>query len=89
MADSKSLKCEENEKVCRFNWDEIANKLLEERMFLTALELHVELVESGHQLPRLRDYFSNPANFDLYSIKSGPDSNHGNSNLRKLLEIKF
>ena len=32
--------------------------------YLTALELHTEIVERGRELPRLREYFSNPANFE-------------------------
>ena len=59
------------------HWDDIAKKLLQERLLLTALELHTELVEAGHQLPRLTEYFSNPAHFDLYSIKSSSDAPPG------------
>uniref|UniRef100_A0A7M4FH38 RAB11 binding and LisH domain, coiled-coil and HEAT repeat containing n=1 Tax=Crocodylus porosus TaxID=8502 RepID=A0A7M4FH38_CROPO len=32
-----------------------------------ALELHTELLECGRELPRLRDYFSNPGNFERQS----------------------
>lgn len=46
------------------SWDAIATKLLKDNYILTALELHTELVESGRELPRLRDYFSNPGNFE-------------------------
>ena len=46
------------------SYDAIAAKLLKDHLALTALELHVELVESGRELPRLRDYFSNPGNFE-------------------------
>ena len=46
------------------SWDGIASKLLKDNFILTALELHTELVESGRELPRLRDYFSNPGNFE-------------------------
>jgi hypothetical protein len=46
------------------SWDNIASKLLKDNFILTALELHTELVESGRELPRLRDYFSNPGNFE-------------------------
>ncbi len=46
------------------SYDAIATKLLKDHLALTALELHVELVESGRELPRLRDYFSNPGNFE-------------------------
>jgi len=42
----------------------VANRLLDDHLFLTALELHMELVESGRELSRLRDFFSNPANFE-------------------------
>ena len=44
--------------------DQVAAKLLKERLILSALELHTELLESGRELPRLRDFFSNPANFE-------------------------
>ncbi|KAL5022360.1 hypothetical protein ScPMuIL_001515 [Solemya velum] len=45
-------------------WDAIASKLLRDNLTLSALELHTELLESGRELPRLRDYFSNPGNFE-------------------------
>ncbi|XP_066971984.1 RAB11-binding protein RELCH homolog isoform X1 [Macrobrachium rosenbergii] len=64
-------------------WDEIAAKLLHEKLLLTALELHTELTEAGCELPRLRDYFSNPANFEQYASKSFSELHsgglHGNS----------
>lgn len=44
--------------------DSVAAKLLRDNFILTALELHTELIESGRDLPRLRDYFSNPGNFE-------------------------
>lgn len=44
--------------------DTIAAKLLHDRFILTALELHMELTESGRELARFRDFFSNPANFE-------------------------
>ena len=47
--------------------DVVANRLLDGRLFLTALELHMELIESGRELGRLRDFFSNPANFERVS----------------------
>ncbi|KAK4315518.1 hypothetical protein Pmani_013261 [Petrolisthes manimaculis] len=49
------------------SWDDIGHKLLQEKLLLTALELHTELVEAGCELPRLRDYFSNPGNFEEYA----------------------
>lgn len=44
--------------------DQIASSLLKQNFILTALELHTELAELGREIPRLRDYFSNPANFE-------------------------
>lgn len=46
--------------------DKVATKLLKYNFILTALEFHTELVESGRELPRLRDYFSNPGNFEKH-----------------------
>ena len=46
------------------SWDSIAAKLLRDNYTLTALELYTEFIESGRELPRLRDYFSNPGNFE-------------------------
>ncbi|XP_057332305.1 RAB11-binding protein RELCH homolog [Microplitis mediator] len=46
------------------SYNDIATKLLSEKLLLTALELHAELCESGKELPILRDYFSNSNNFD-------------------------
>uniref|UniRef100_A0ABM5GAH0 RAB11-binding protein RELCH isoform X2 n=1 Tax=Pogona vitticeps TaxID=103695 RepID=A0ABM5GAH0_9SAUR len=47
--------------------DALAAQLLRDQFILTALELHTELLESGRELPRLRDYFSNPGNFERQS----------------------
>jgi len=52
--------------------DVVANRLLDDHLFLTALELHMELLESGRELSRLRDFFSNPANFERMSIARNP-----------------
>lgn len=54
--------------------DKIATKLLKYNFILTALEFHTELVESGRELPRLRDYFSNPGNFEkhIQEVESSP-----------------
>ncbi|XP_060802421.1 RAB11-binding protein RELCH isoform X4 [Amyelois transitella] len=48
------------------NYEDIATKLLKDHYFLTALELHTELVESGRELPQLREFFSNPGNFEQH-----------------------
>ena len=46
------------------DWDELSNALLEDGYILTALELYTELLEAGKDVPSLRDYFSNPGNFE-------------------------
>ncbi|KAI1902114.1 hypothetical protein AGOR_G00041380 [Albula goreensis] len=51
----------------RLPMDAIAAQLLRDQYILTALELHTELLECGRELPRLRDYFSNPGNFERQS----------------------
>ena len=48
----------------KISLDMIASCLLKQNFILTALELHTELAETGRELPRLRDFFSNPANFE-------------------------
>nr|XP_026499050.1 RAB11-binding protein RELCH-like isoform X1 [Vanessa tameamea] len=47
-------------------YEDIATKLLKDNLFLSALELHTELVESGKELPQLREFFSNPGNFEQH-----------------------
>ncbi|XP_029313158.1 RAB11-binding protein RELCH homolog isoform X2 [Cottoperca gobio] len=51
----------------RISVDGIASQLLRDQYILTALEFHTELLEAGRELPRLRDYFSNPGNFERQS----------------------
>uniref|UniRef100_A0A8C2IEW5 LisH domain and HEAT repeat-containing protein KIAA1468 n=1 Tax=Cyprinus carpio TaxID=7962 RepID=A0A8C2IEW5_CYPCA len=51
----------------RVSLDAIAAQLLRDQYILAALELHTELLEAGRELPRLRDYFSNPGNFERQS----------------------
>lgn len=48
----------------RVTLDAVAKRLLNDNFILSALELHTELLESGRDLKRLRDFFSNPANFE-------------------------
>lgn len=45
--------------------DDIAKKLLSGKFYLSALEFHAELVEVGRELARLKDFFSNPGNFEV------------------------
>ncbi|KAM4606721.1 RAB11-binding protein RELCH homolog isoform 5-T5 [Polymixia lowei] len=51
----------------RVSVDVIAAQLLRDQYIITALEFHTELLEAGRELPRLRDYFSNPGNFERQS----------------------
>lgn len=55
----------------RITMDAVAKRLLSENLVLTALELHTELTEGGRELKRLRDYFSNPANFEPMMSTAG------------------
>lgn len=52
------------------SYSDIASRLLEDKLLLTALELHNELVESGRELKALRDFFSDPGNFELQTQPS-------------------
>lgn len=51
----------------KISYSEIAEKLIRDKLWLTALELHAELIEAGKEVPRLRDFFSNPGNFENQS----------------------
>ncbi|CAB3998176.1 lisH domain and HEAT repeat-containing KIAA1468 homolog isoform X2, partial [Paramuricea clavata] len=52
------------------NWTEVADNLIKSRLLLTALELHTELLENGREVPFLRDFFSNPGNFEVESVRA-------------------
>lgn len=54
--------------------DALAASLLKENFVLTALEFHTELLETGREIPRLRDYFSNPGNFERTKDEFGTAS---------------
>lgn len=54
--------------------DALAGSLLKENFVLTALEFHTELLETGREIPRLRDYFSNPGNFERTKDEFGTAS---------------
>jgi len=75
---------EQNSNTDIVSLDKIAHKLIKDGFLLTALEFHAELIESGTELPRLRDFFSNPANFEKQSeeepiptLTSFDSSNYG------------
>lgn len=65
-------------------YEDIATKLLKDNFFLTALELHTELVESGKELPQLREFFSNPGNFEQHVSRAGDFSS-----IRKYLIVVY
>ena len=46
------------------DWDRVASTLLDNGFYLTALELHTELLEKGKEIKKLGDFFSNPGNFE-------------------------
>lgn len=46
------------------HFEKIANYLIHENFALTALEFYMELLEMGHEVVRLKEYFSNPENFE-------------------------
>ena len=64
---SANGKAAANTETTKITFDQIASVLLKNNLVLTALEFHTELAEIGKELPRLRDYFSNPANFEQQS----------------------
>lgn len=66
MSDS-GVNVDEKLKDKIISYNEVASKLINDRLLLTALELHTELIEAGKELRILRDFFSNPANFELQS----------------------
>ena len=70
---NSNLPTEPKLKKKRSKWhvyDTIGKCLLKNRFYLTALEFYTELLENGYDLPRLREYFSNPANFEGNSSTS-------------------
>uniref|UniRef100_A0A023EYQ8 Protein phosphatase 2a regulatory subunit a n=1 Tax=Triatoma infestans TaxID=30076 RepID=A0A023EYQ8_TRIIF len=50
------------------SYNDIASKLIKDKFWLTALELHTELVEAGKEVPKLKEFFSNPVNFESQSV---------------------
>lgn len=46
------------------HYSEIAKKLIEDKLYLTALELYTELLENGREIKELKEFFSNPGNFE-------------------------
>lgn len=62
-------KCEKSScDTSDISYHDIATKLLNDNLLLTALELHAELVEAGKELPKLSVFFSNPGNFERHTV---------------------
>lgn len=60
----KSTVTESVEDKHTLTFNDIATKLINDRFLLTALEFHTELIESGRELKQLKEFFSNPSNFE-------------------------
>ncbi|XP_062567299.1 RAB11-binding protein RELCH homolog [Saccostrea cucullata] len=69
--------------------DSLAASLLKENFVLTALEFHTELLETGREIPRLRDYFSNPGNFERTKDEFGTSSLHRTSSIQTFDSLDF
>lgn len=54
----------------RISYSDVAEKLLIDKLLLTALELHCELTEAGKEVPKLKEFFSNPGNFESQSARA-------------------
>ena len=69
-----------NQNSNKITFDQIASSLLKQNFILTALEFHTELSETGRELPRLRDFFSNPAHFEQPQTSSSTSNSNSNQN---------
>ena len=50
-------------------YEEMGARLIEDRLLLSALELYAELAEAGHEILCLKQFFSNPGNFEKSAKK--------------------
>lgn len=67
------LNCDEQKSPIEYKnitYNDIAAKLIRDKFLLTALELHTELFESGKELRQLKDFFSNPGNFEVQTLEN-------------------
>lgn len=53
-------------------YEEIGTRLIEDGLLLTALELYAELAEVGHEILCLKQFFSNPGNFEKSATTEAP-----------------
>jgi len=67
----KPVECELSDHPNDVEINEIAKKLLKWKFLLSALEVHIELCERGREQPLLRDFFSNPGNFETSTRYDG------------------
>ena len=67
----KPVECEVSDHPNDVEINEIAKKLLKWKFLLSALEVHIELCERGREQPLLRDFFSNPGNFETSTRYDG------------------
>ena len=63
-AEDKAVEAELSDQPNDLEINEIAKRLLKWKFLLSALEVHIELCERGREQPLLRDFFSNPGNFE-------------------------
>ncbi|XP_078488397.1 RAB11-binding protein RELCH homolog isoform X2 [Ciona intestinalis] len=61
---SDNLETHNVETANEISIDDIAQALLKRNLILTALEFYTEIQEKGKDQTRLRNYFSNPSNFE-------------------------
>lgn len=83
MADAEEEIEANRPRLVASDFDAFAEKLLKHNLLLTALELHAELVEAGLEISRLRDFFSNPGNFERQYVTAGSSKDALSSILRK------
>ena len=64
MATTSTPRTSPRPRISDKDWEDIATSLIEEGFLLSALELHSELLEAGKELSTLKNFFSNPGNFE-------------------------
>jgi len=64
MAATSTPRTSPRPRISDRDWNDIATSLIEEGFLLSALELHSELLEAGKELSALKNFFSNPGNFE-------------------------
>ena len=64
MATTSTPRTSPRPRITDKDWEDIATSLIEEGFLLSALELHSELLEAGKELSTLKNFFSNPGNFE-------------------------